>query len=282
MPAYRNGETIRRAIDSILGQDYENWVLLVIDDRSPDDSLAVAADLARHDSRIVVRANPVNFGLVANWQSGIRHCLSAYGASYVALLDPEDQWSSEWISTSLLELERCHQASLSVTGTEYWWPNKAKTQTRRYSSIERGSQGNVVTQLVLKGYGGVLHGIWRLEPADWLANTSSSTVRALLVMEDVFVAYIVSRFGLVAADKVLTIKAKGLRSPTSREGGDAGLYSAMGSPWKRIRVGLRVVLFLAIEWIRGRTDLQLVLGAPILIARVERATWRAYGWRGAV
>ncbi len=52
MPVYNAGGYIRAAIESILAQNYGDWRLLIQDDGSTDDSLAIAQQYADGDKRI--------------------------------------------------------------------------------------------------------------------------------------------------------------------------------------------------------------------------------------
>ena len=48
-----NGETyIREQIDSIINQTYKNWILLVRDDNSKDNTVSIIEEYEKKDSRI--------------------------------------------------------------------------------------------------------------------------------------------------------------------------------------------------------------------------------------
>ena len=54
VPVYKAGETLRRCVDSILGQDFGDFELLLIDDGSPDGSGAICDAYAAGDARVKV------------------------------------------------------------------------------------------------------------------------------------------------------------------------------------------------------------------------------------
>ena len=54
MPVYKVEEFLRRAVDSVLCQSYENWELILVDDGSPDGSGAICDAYAKKDERIRV------------------------------------------------------------------------------------------------------------------------------------------------------------------------------------------------------------------------------------
>ncbi|MEO3991189.1 glycosyltransferase family 2 protein [Pseudocitrobacter cyperus] len=88
MPSYNSSKTIRRSIDSIIAQSYDNWELLVTDDKSSDDTLSLLKNYAEMDERIKV------FVLNENGGAGVARNNSIYHASgrYIAFLDSDDEW----------------------------------------------------------------------------------------------------------------------------------------------------------------------------------------------
>ena len=62
MPVYNGEAYIREAIDSILGQTFSDFELLILNDGSSDRSAAIVK--AYQDPRIRLIENPTNLGLV--------------------------------------------------------------------------------------------------------------------------------------------------------------------------------------------------------------------------
>lgn len=85
IPIYKVESYIADTVRSVLEQTYQNFELLIVDDGSPDCSVAVCQQFT--DPRIkVIRQN--NRGLAGARNTGIRH---AQG-DYLALLDGDDLW----------------------------------------------------------------------------------------------------------------------------------------------------------------------------------------------
>jgi glycosyltransferase involved in cell wall biosynthesis len=74
------------AIESVLGQTRGDFELIVVDDRSTDDSYAVAERYAARDGRIVLRRNERNLGMVGNRNA----CLRLARADYVKFVHADD------------------------------------------------------------------------------------------------------------------------------------------------------------------------------------------------
>ncbi len=86
MPVYNAERFICESIESILGQTYEHWELILIDDASGDGSAMLARGYAQKDSRIRFYANEKNLG-VAKTRN---RALSLARGAFVAPLDNDD------------------------------------------------------------------------------------------------------------------------------------------------------------------------------------------------
>lgn len=78
IPTYNYGRYLPAAIESVLGQNFTDFELLIIDDCSKDDSREVIARYAAVDPRIIFRTNPVNIGMVKNWNLCLQEARGAY------------------------------------------------------------------------------------------------------------------------------------------------------------------------------------------------------------
>jgi glycosyltransferase involved in cell wall biosynthesis len=87
MLTYNRAEFLGAAIESVLGQTYQNWELIIIDDGSTDDTPQL---LTRYrDPRLRIIRHDTNLGLLASRQESMR---VAHG-TYIAVLDSDDLWS---------------------------------------------------------------------------------------------------------------------------------------------------------------------------------------------
>ncbi|MDE7347350.1 MAG: glycosyltransferase family 2 protein [Muribaculaceae bacterium] len=96
MPVYNAGAYIKESLRSISSQDFQDWELIIVDDRSTDDSLAKVMDFSRNDKRIKIFTSTVN--------SGRAHIprLRAAGLAtgrYIVTVDADDVVSSDLLST---------------------------------------------------------------------------------------------------------------------------------------------------------------------------------------
>lgn len=69
---------MRQSIDSIIGQTYSNWELLIVDDGSTDRTAEIAMEYVQKDSRIQYHKNPQNIRLPRTLNRGFSMAKGAY------------------------------------------------------------------------------------------------------------------------------------------------------------------------------------------------------------
>lgn len=110
MPVYNGARYLERSIRSVLGQTFQDFELLVIDDGSTDRSNAIIADFAGRDDRIRYRSRP-NRGIVASRNE----ILEMATGEYVSVLDHDDIAPPRRIEVAVDYLQR-HPDHVGVGG----------------------------------------------------------------------------------------------------------------------------------------------------------------------
>ena len=73
LPVYNGARYLAESIESVINQTYANWELIIVNDCSIDDSLAIASKYASQDARIKVFSNPQNLKLPNTLNEGFKH-----------------------------------------------------------------------------------------------------------------------------------------------------------------------------------------------------------------
>ena len=71
VPTYRGAPWLAACLDSALAQTLSEFEVLVVDDESDDDTVAIAEDYAARDARVVLHRNPARLGLAPNWNRSV-------------------------------------------------------------------------------------------------------------------------------------------------------------------------------------------------------------------
>lgn len=86
MTVYNREMYISEAIESVIASTYQNWELIIVDDQSKDNSVAIARDYADKDNRIQVYINKTNLGDYPN-----RNQAASYATGkYLKYVDADD------------------------------------------------------------------------------------------------------------------------------------------------------------------------------------------------
>ena len=94
VPVYKVEPYLQRCVDSILGQTYADFELILVDDGSPDNCGAICDEYAAKDSRVVV-IHQENKGLPAARNAG----LNVACGEYIASCDSDDYWEHNLLET---------------------------------------------------------------------------------------------------------------------------------------------------------------------------------------
>ncbi len=87
-PTYNCAKFIARTIDSVLAQTYTNWEMIIVDDRSQDNTKEIVEQYMENDSRIKYHLLEENSGAAVARTTAMK---LAEG-SYMAFLDSDDIW----------------------------------------------------------------------------------------------------------------------------------------------------------------------------------------------
>ncbi|MFD2232603.1 glycosyltransferase family 2 protein [Phaeospirillum tilakii] len=128
MPAYRNAATIGRALASIAGQTVPPREVIVVDDGSDDDTVAVVKAMAG-------RMGPVRLRLFTQPNQGAgaarNRAVAVAEGAWLAFLDADDQWLPTKLARSLAESDGLVMSShnlinVAPDGTESYNDSRAR------------------------------------------------------------------------------------------------------------------------------------------------------------
>lgn len=104
MPCYNTAKFIPASIRSVQAQTYENWELIIVDDRSTDNS--VEAVKSFDDPRIRLLQNERNSGAALSRNYALREARG----KWIAFLDSDDLWMPEKLEKQVgfMESHGCH------------------------------------------------------------------------------------------------------------------------------------------------------------------------------
>lgn len=111
VPVYKVEKYLRRCVDSILHQTYQNLEIILIDDGSPDNCGKICDQYAAADSRVSV-IHKANGGQSSARNAGLSHAKG----KYIAFIDSDDCISEKMIMCLYRAICDCHA---SIAACQY-------------------------------------------------------------------------------------------------------------------------------------------------------------------
>ncbi|WP_246008711.1 glycosyltransferase family 2 protein [Chryseobacterium lactis] len=102
---YNNGKYFKDCYDSLIGQSYENWEVIIVDDASTDDSVEVIRSFINNDPRFKLYYNSTNKGCGFTK----RECMKYAEGEICAYLDPDDALYPEALEKTAHEFISDHE-----------------------------------------------------------------------------------------------------------------------------------------------------------------------------
>lgn len=114
VPVYKVEPYLRRCVDSILGQTFIDFEIILVDDGSPDGCPAICDEYAKKDSRVHV-IHQKNGGLSAARNAGIDWAFANSDSQWLSFVDSDD-WIHPEMLERLLNAAQEYKVSVSVCG----------------------------------------------------------------------------------------------------------------------------------------------------------------------
>ena len=111
IPFYNDERFMALAIDSVVKQTYKDWVLLLIDDGSTDNSLRIAKEYEKKDTRIKVYSDGKN----KNLANRLNQIIDLADTKYIARMDADDIMAIDRLQIQLEIMES--NPNIDILGT---------------------------------------------------------------------------------------------------------------------------------------------------------------------
>jgi len=137
-PNYNAEKFIAETIESVINQTYTNWELIIVDDCSTDDSLAIINEFIKKEDRIKLIKLSKNSGPAVARNNGIE----VAKGEYMAFLDSDDRWFSNKLEVQLNFMQKHNYA---LTFTSYYSVNEQKEKQKIIRAKKQITYKNLLT-----------------------------------------------------------------------------------------------------------------------------------------
>ena len=102
---FNRAKYLREALDSILGQSFTAFRLVLLDDGSTDDTEQICREYAARDARVTYVRNEPRLGMVGAWRRAFELAAGDGGVEYFAWASDHDRWNEHWLRTLVETLD---------------------------------------------------------------------------------------------------------------------------------------------------------------------------------
>lgn len=134
IPSFRGASHIAAAIESVLEQSHADFELLIVDDNSSDETVAIVQRY--QDPRIRLLQNCVNLGPEGNWN----RCLDEAQGKYIKLLPQDDLLAVDCLArqAAMLDQDSLQSIALVFCSRTIVDTDGRQIMSRSYSSARTG------------------------------------------------------------------------------------------------------------------------------------------------
>ena len=112
LATYNGAQYLREQLESIVNQDYEDWVVRVCDDASTDDTYDILKEYQEeYPDKFILEKNEQGFGSA---KKNFMNLIKNSTGDYVMCCDQDDVWLSNKISLTLQKMKESEQGEMPV------------------------------------------------------------------------------------------------------------------------------------------------------------------------
>ena len=136
IPLYNKEPYIKRALETVLNQTYDNFEMIIIDDGSTDEGVRIVSSI--QDTRIKVFSQ-INSGVSAARNRG---ALLAKN-QYLAFLDADDTWEPNFLQEISNLIDEFPYAGIYATNNKFIYPS-GKVMLESFSDLFNGNNIGII------------------------------------------------------------------------------------------------------------------------------------------
>ncbi len=112
LATYNGEQYLREQLDSILNQDYDNWILRVCDDASTDGTFRILTEYQeQYPDKFILTKNQEGFGTA---KKNFMHLIQNSTCDYVMCCDQDDVWLPNKIRVTVEAMKKNEQDDLPI------------------------------------------------------------------------------------------------------------------------------------------------------------------------
>lgn len=177
VPIYNSEKTLKKCIESIIGQTYSNIEIILVNDGSQDTSLDIMKEYKEKDSRIIMISQP-NKGLSCARNTGIKNATG----DYITFIDSDDYIEKDMLEDTI-NIFKKHDCDVVRNNYKLAYKGgsvkfRDELEEEKNTLVEMKTQRNSIIKKVLLG---------KVQSYSWLLTIKRKVIKKnqLLFDEDI-------------------------------------------------------------------------------------------------
>lgn len=134
IPTYNYARFLDEAIQSVFGQSYQNFELIIVDNNSTDNTTEIVSKYL-NDPRVSFYKNKKNLGLVGNWNK----CLEYAKGTYIKFLLADDKFAPT-VLEEMVSVMRRYPNVVLVTSNSEMFGSRSKLRISNFIGLQKGRE----------------------------------------------------------------------------------------------------------------------------------------------
>ncbi len=161
LPTFNRVESLKRAIESVLAQDYSNLELVVSDNASTDATQKLCLAICERDRRLKYVRQSVNLGGVPNFNEVLRHS----SGEFFMWLGDDDWIDPTYVSSCLKVMREQPEYALVCGASKYYRDDRLEFEGERATLTDASGEDRMLAFFRLVVHNATFYGLMRREQA---------------------------------------------------------------------------------------------------------------------
>lgn len=215
MMTYNSAQTLRKSLDDLMSQEYQDFLLFIVDDCSQDASYDICLEYAEKHENILLLRNEKNRGGVANFGYSLRMIQEKnFGHKFFLWACPDDEWHSLYLEKCIQTLKESHEYVACQSYLQLIYHQENKSYLQKYQSHGPDATFEEIAQIFyhlspekkLQCYNQCIHSVVRSEYVNKLFPLQKGRYKDYLMCELSIVGLMIAYGGLKICEMNLSNK----------------------------------------------------------------------------
>ena len=114
LPVFQGERFVAQAIESLLNQTYDDYIIIIADDASTDNTPEICKNYCKQNKNIIYKKNKINLG----GQDNFLNLLREVETEYVVWASQDDYWHERFLEILVGQLEKNMNFSLAFSAIQ--------------------------------------------------------------------------------------------------------------------------------------------------------------------